>query len=58
MIRKLEKERLLADLGALESLLGQLAPMDYLARVGLESRQRGCEKNSPALVTQRRPKRK
>jgi hypothetical protein len=39
MIRKLDQERLTAELAMLEAMLSQLDDQDYLSRVGLESRR-------------------
>ncbi len=39
MIRKLDQDRLKAELATLEAILAQLDAQDYLSRIGLESRQ-------------------
>jgi hypothetical protein len=39
MIRRLDRERLSAELAALEAVMAQLEQTDYLARIGLESRR-------------------
>jgi hypothetical protein len=39
MIRKLDRERLTAEIAALDAMLSQLDAQDYLSRVGLESRR-------------------
>jgi hypothetical protein len=39
MIRKLDQQRLAAEIATLDAMLSQLDPQDYLSRVGLESRR-------------------
>jgi len=49
MIRKLDQERLSAELVALEAMLAELAATDHLARIGLESRRDELRENLARL---------
>jgi hypothetical protein len=49
MIRKLDQDRLSAELAAIEAMLAELAATDYLARMGLESRRNELRENLARL---------
>src|SRR6266481_6094037 len=49
MIRKLDQERLSAELAALEGMLTELVGADYLTRIGLESRRNELRENLARL---------